>query len=78
MGSLSMQVRTEVLCGRICDLESENRKLRELVRDFYLYEHGDCYSCRYYNECRKDDDWHCIAPTCLGERVRELKVMEDQ
>lgn len=31
MGSLSMEVRTEVLCGRICDLEAENAKLRELV-----------------------------------------------
>ena len=28
MGSLSEEVRTEVLCGRICDLESENTKLR--------------------------------------------------
>lgn len=29
MGSLSVEVRTEVLCGRICDLEAENAKLRE-------------------------------------------------
>lgn len=28
-----MQVRTEVLCGRICDLESENCKLRELCKE---------------------------------------------
>lgn len=28
MGSLSVEVRTEVLCGRICDLEAENAKLR--------------------------------------------------
>lgn len=35
MGSLSMEVRTEVLCGYICDLEAENRKLRELVRDMW-------------------------------------------
>ena len=34
MGSLSVEVRTEVLCGRICDLEAENAKLRELVRDY--------------------------------------------
>lgn len=31
MGSLSEEVRTEVLCGHICDLEAENAKLRELV-----------------------------------------------
>lgn len=29
MGSLSEEVRTEVLCGHICDLEAENAKLRE-------------------------------------------------
>lgn len=34
MGSLSVEVRTEVLCGRICDLEAENAELRELVRDY--------------------------------------------
>lgn len=32
MGSLSVEVRTEVLCGHICDLEAENTKLRELAR----------------------------------------------
>lgn len=35
MGSLSEEVRTEVLCGHICDLEAENAKLRELL-DFAL------------------------------------------
>lgn len=29
MGSLSDEVRTEVLCGHICDLEAENARLRE-------------------------------------------------
>ena len=29
MGSLSEEVRTEVLCGHICDLEAENAKLRD-------------------------------------------------
>ena len=37
MGSLSMEVRTEALCGRICDLEAENAKLRELVQDMLRY-----------------------------------------
>lgn len=32
MGSLSEEVRTEVLCGHICDLEAENERLRELVK----------------------------------------------
>ena len=31
MGTLSEEVRTEVLCGRICDLEAENDRLRELA-----------------------------------------------
>lgn len=35
MGSLSMEVRTEVLCGYICDLEAENATLRELIKDLY-------------------------------------------
>ena len=35
MGSLSEEVRTEVLCGHICDLESENAKLRELIADVH-------------------------------------------
>ena len=33
MGSLSEEVRTEVLCGHICDLEAENAKLRELCKE---------------------------------------------
>lgn len=35
MGSLSVEVRTEVLCGRICELEAENAKLRELIADVH-------------------------------------------
>lgn len=35
MGSLSEEVRTEVLCGRICELEAENAKLRDLVKSMY-------------------------------------------
>ena len=37
MGSLSEEVRTEVLCGHICDLEAENAKLRELARDYHTF-----------------------------------------
>lgn len=35
MGSLSVEVRTEVLCGHICDLEAENAKLRELAKEMW-------------------------------------------
>lgn len=35
MGSLSEEVRTEVLCGHICDLEAENAKLREFASDAF-------------------------------------------
>ena len=34
MGSLSVEVRTEVLCGHICDLEAKNAKLRELGEQY--------------------------------------------
>ena len=35
MGSLSVEVRTEVLCGHICDLEAKNAKLRELAKEMW-------------------------------------------
>jgi len=44
MGSLSEEVRTEVLCGHICDLEAENAKLREessKYRDLYAHAIAD-------------------------------------
>lgn len=34
MGSLSKEIRTEVLCGHICDLESENARLQEQIKQF--------------------------------------------
>lgn len=81
MGSLSGEVRTEVLCGHICDLEAENAKLRELVRDYYIYEHRDCDSCRFYDDCHSvgcaSRAPFCIAPIRLGERARELGVEVD-
>lgn len=40
MGTLSGEVRTEVLCGRICDLEAENAKLREQA-DFEHFQLGE-------------------------------------
>lgn len=42
MGSLSVEVRTEVLCGRICDLEAENAKLREQTELLVTLLRNDC------------------------------------
>ena len=56
------------------ELQHENAKLRELVWDYYLYEHGDCHTCRYHDECRDDESCTCIAPMRLVERVRELGI----
>lgn len=60
--------------GEILRLLGENAKLRELLQDYHRYEHEDCYSCRYINECRADESGRCIAPMRLGERYRELGV----
>lgn len=62
MGHLSMEVRTEVLCGRICDLEAENTKLRELVKDSASLLDATCDT--YY-----EDDYHAII-----DRARELGI----
>lgn len=65
------------LYGRT-DLADENAKLRELLQDYHRYEHEDCHSCRYINECRADESGRCIAPMRLGERYRELGVEVDK
>lgn len=50
MGTLSVEVRTEVLCGRICDLEAENAKLRELVSGLeYCAQGSVCDCCPLYD-----------------------------
>ena len=64
---------TAYLYGRD-DLKAERDKLRELVRDYYMFEHGDCHSCRYHDECRKDESCRCIAPIRLADRTRELGI----
>lgn len=52
MGTLSEEVRTEVLCGRICDLEAENEKLRVLVRELLACASDTCGRCReLFGEC---------------------------
>jgi len=67
----------QVLNERIAELEAENKKLQELIRDYYIYQfYDDCFVCRYYNECqdKKDELPFCIAPTYLSERTHELGI----
>ncbi len=45
MGSLSEEVRTEVLCGYICNLEAENKKLREQIADTCMQLGGAWARC---------------------------------
>ena len=56
MGSLSVEVRTEVLCGRICDLEAENAKLRGLVSGMHMAYVGTLNECESLNE---ELIWEC-------------------
>lgn len=69
--------RTKATYGPVDALMAENAKLRELVQDYHRYEHEDCYSCRYINECRADESGRCIAPMRLGERYCELGIEVD-
>lgn len=57
MGALSVGVRTEVLCGRICDLEAENDKLRELLLDCWDFSHlmHGAMAARFYELGLIDD-----------------------
>lgn len=67
---------TRVTDKLIARLNKENAELRELLQDYHRYEHEDCYSCRYIDECRADESGRCIAPMRLSERYRELGVPE--
>ena len=62
------------LRGMVHKERAEADRLRELVRNYYVFEHGDCHSCRYHDECRKDESCRCIAPMRLADRTRELGV----
>jgi len=73
---VSEPIQASVLLD-IADMLDENAKLRELLQDYHRYEHEDCYSCRYVNECRADESGRCIAPMRLGERYRELGIEVD-
>jgi len=78
MGSLSVEVRTEVLCGRICDLEAENAKLRGLMRDVYtLHWNGlDCTECPWFDEC--DTTGGCPWLSIMHDHMRELGIEVDE
>lgn len=63
MGSLSVEVRTEVLCGRICDLEAENAKLRELIADVHEALRAD-----------KAGVFHGLILASMEDDMRELGI----
>lgn len=77
----SLQAIVDGLEWQVEDLQAENDKLRELVRDYYIYEHSSCYSCCFYDECHgvgcESREPFCIAPIRLGERTRDLGVEVD-
>lgn len=55
-------------------LERENAELRELATAMYTYRHDDCYSCRWYEECKKRTEWKCIAPERINEMAHRLRI----
>lgn len=67
MGTLSDEVRTEVLCGYICNLEDENAKLRELV--LYMWD----FSCVVPDEphTSKEELDYSVE---VWKRMRELGI----
>lgn len=54
--------------------ESENAKLRELVRDFMSYRHFDCKHCGYKEQCkaRRTNCYKVFVD--LFNRARELGI----
>lgn len=52
-----MEVRTEVLCGYICELEAENVELRKLIEDMWELIQDMCNECpehskTIYKKCK--------------------------
>jgi len=67
MGSLSEEVRTEVLCGHICDLEAENAKLMETCAE--LRE-----ACAELLEMAESHDPEWLHWPEMREELRKLGV----
>lgn len=55
-------------------LQKRAIELEELCTDMYTYHNGDCYSCRYHEECKNRKDWLCIAPIRINERALALGI----
>jgi hypothetical protein len=72
MGSLSDEVRTEVLCGHICDLEAENAKLRKLAKDL----HTLAYSV--LPERKSDYITICSVESCIDYYSRTMPSIEQR
>lgn len=53
MGSLSEEVRTEVLCGHICDLEAENAKLRDSLKALMMGTNVELCADRDEPDCKE-------------------------
>lgn len=62
---------------RIEELESQNAKLRELVRDVYtLHWNGlDCTECPWFDEC--DTTGGCPWLSIFADHMRELGIEVD-
>lgn len=61
-----------VTAQHVAELERENAKLRELVRDMYkAFMHGNCYRwCEFKEPCNYISDGRCQ----WYDRMRELGV----
>ena len=78
MGSLSVEVRTEVLCGRICELEAENAKLRELAHLVAEYTSDDqCEGCVTKRACNAGELDMCWIRKVILEKLHELGIEVD-
>lgn len=71
MGSLSEEVRTEILCGHICDLEAENAKLRELVKSVLVLRHDSVF--KWLDAAMVE-----VCGTSFTAQARELGVEADE